>query len=320
MKILLTGGAGFIGSHIYDRCRNAGHDIVVLDDLSTGNVGNLPHDADVRVVNITDRDGVENVFRGAGFDIVCHHAAQISVSESVKDPRRDAEINCMGWLNVLDCAARYGVRRAVFASSGGTLYGNVMTPAREFNSIRPVSPYGVSKRTGEQYLEFYAKQYNMEAVSLRYGNVYGPRQNPHGEAGVVAIFCRNTLQGKPVTIYGNGRQVRDYVYVADVVDANVMAMGNKDIFRGEMITANIGTGVGTEVNSLAFMIRHEVMSQFPALYLDRIDYAPQRPGDLQSSLLNPVWAYDRLNWLPITKLKEGVAKTVAWFQHLAADI
>lgn len=315
MKILLTGGAGFIGSHIYDRCRNAGHDVVVLDDLSTGNKQNLPSNADLRIADINDWEVVEDIFSQTQFDIVCHHAAQISVSESVKDPREDAQINCMGWLNVLDNAARHGVRRVVFASSGGTLYGDVTAPVREFNSIRPVSPYGISKRTGEQYLEFYAKQYNMEAVALRYGNVYGPRQNPHGEAGVVAIFCRNTLQGKPITIYGTGRQVRDYVYVADVVDANIMAMGNKNISRGEVIIANIGTGVGTAVNSLAFMIRREIMDQFPDLLLDRIDYAPQRDGDLQSSMLNPVWAYDRLNWLPITKLKDGVAKTVAWFQQ-----
>lgn len=317
MKILLTGGAGFIGSHIYDRCRNAGHDVVVLDNLSTGNRQNLPPDADLRFADITDGEVVDDIFSQTQFDIVCHHAAQISVSESVKDPQDDANINCIGWLNVLQYAAKYGVRRVVFASSGGTLYGDVNIAAREFHTIRPGSPYGISKWAGEQYLGFYAKQFKMEAVVLRYGNVYGPRQSPDGEAGVIAIFCKRMLAGEPITIYGTGRQVRDYVYVGDVVDANVMAMSSKNVPAGEVVTVNIGTGVGTELNSLAFMIRHEIIKQCPTLELNRIDYAAARIGDLQSSILNPIWAYDRLNWLPITHLRDGIGKTVAWFNGTA---
>lgn len=322
MKILLTGGAGFIGTGIYYRCINAGHEVVVIDNLSTGKRKNLPDDADINIIDIQDTRKVLQVFEQHRFDIVCHHAAQISVSESVRDPRNDAAVNCMGWLNVLDGAAKYGCRRVIFASSGGTLYGNVTVPAREFGAIRPSSPYGITKWMGEQYLEFYAKQYGLEAVALRYGNVYGPRQNPHGEAGVVAIFCEKTLRGEPITIYGTGTQVRDYVYVDDVVHANVLAMSSKNILSGEMTAVNIGTGIGTFVNSIAAMVRREIQTQFPEIPPNAIDYVGERRGDLKSSMLNPVWAYDKLNWLPVTKLADGIRDTVDWFgaQHLSADI
>jgi UDP-glucose 4-epimerase len=319
MKILITGGAGFIGSQIYNRCVHANHDVVIVDDLSTGKREYVGEDADLRVVNIKDERAVERIFEQERFDIVCHHAAQISVSASVRDPREDAAVNCQGWLNVLEGAAKYGCRRVIYAASGGTLYGNVTAPAREFSAIRPSSPYGITKYAGEQYLEFYAKRYGLETVSLRYGNVYGPRQNPHGEAGVVAIFCQKTLKGEPITVFGTGLHIRDYVYVKDVVDANVMAMTSNNILSGEMLPLNIGTGVGTYTNSIAAMVRRAVQTQFPAIPPNPILYEKERPGDLKSSILNPVWAYDKINWLPITKLADGIRDTVEWFGTFGSD-
>jgi UDP-glucose 4-epimerase len=287
--------------------------VTVIDDLSTGCKTNLPADADIRICSITDKAQVEKVFAEQQFDIVSHHAAQISVKESGDNPQRDAEINCIGWLNVLDSAAKHGCRRIVFASSGGTLYGDVRVPAREFAPLKPRSPYGITKLAGEQYLEVYARKYRMETAALRYGNVYGPRQNPHGEAGVVAIFCQKTLRGQPITVYGNGTHVRDYVYVDDVVNANVLAMTSQNILSGETAPINVGTGVGTYVSIIAHIVQREVVTQFPCTPPNEVHYAPERPDDLKSSMLNPVWAYDKINWRPTTKVPEGIQKTVAWF-------
>jgi UDP-glucose 4-epimerase len=211
MKILVTGGAGFIGSHIVDRLVAAGHAVSVLDDLSSGARENLPAAVPLHVADIVDAAAVARVFDAEQPDAVCHQAAQMSVSRSVREPRFDAEVNCIGLINVLDAAARHRCGRFVFASSGGVLYGDVTAPAPEDTPADPVSPYGITKWVGERYLRFYAAEHGLAAVALRYSNVYGPRQNPHGEAGVVAIFCRKLLAGEPARINGDGRYVRDYV-------------------------------------------------------------------------------------------------------------
>lgn len=318
MRILLTGGAGFIGSHVYDRLAELNYDITVLDDLSTGDRKNLPPHVNLCIGDIAQASDVAGVFARGPFDIICHHAAQISVSRSVRNPIRDAEINCIGLLNILEQANRVGCRRFVFAASGGTLYGEVTKPASELDSARPKSPYGVSKWVGERYLQIYAEQCGLEVVILRYGNVYGPRQNPHGEAGVVSIFCRNLLRGAPITIFGDGGCVRDYVYVKDVADANVRAIQNTDIAPGQVIVANIGTGTGLCVSSIAHAIKIEIQAQLPDITLPETKFGAPRPGDLRNSVLNPARAQEKLNWRATTNLAQGLRETVAWFR--SADI
>ncbi len=216
MKTLVTGGAGFIGSHIADALLAAGQAVAVLDDLSSGSADNLPAGVPLHEVDIRDTAAVAEVFAAERPDAVCHQAAQMSVSRSVREPRFDAEVNCIGLINVLDAAVASGCKRVVFASSGGVLYGDVTEPAPETTPANPISPYGITKWVGEKYLEFYAREHGLAAVALRYSNVYGPRQNPHGEAGVVAIFCKKLLAGEPARINGDGRYVRDYVYGPDV--------------------------------------------------------------------------------------------------------
>ncbi|MFM8891494.1 MAG: NAD-dependent epimerase/dehydratase family protein [Planctomycetia bacterium] len=223
-KILVTGGAGFIGSHVVDALLAAGHGVAVLDDLSSGSRENLPAGVSLSVCDIVDTAAVEAVFATERPDAVCHQAAQMSVSRSVREPRFDAEVNCIGLINVLDAAVRHGAGRFVFASSGGVFYGNVTTPAPESTPPDPSSPYGITKWAGERYLRFYAEQHGLAAVALRYANVYGPRQNPHGEAGVVAIFSSRLLAGEPACINGDGGYVRDYVFGPDVARANLVAL------------------------------------------------------------------------------------------------
>lgn len=313
MNILLTGGAGFIGSHVYDQFVAAGHYVVVLDDLSTGARKHVA-DAVFYCADINDRFALEQIFTAHQFDIVCHHAAKISVSESVKDPLTDAHTNCLGTLALFEIAAKHNCRRIIFASSGGTLYGEVdpTHPAREYKELKPISPYGMHKWLGEKYLEFYARTYGLSAVVLRYGNVYGPRQNPHGEAGVVSIFCQKTLYEEPITIYGRGDCTRDYVYVEDVARANVAA-AELYLAAGDCAVFNIGTGVGITVNSIAYAVRREIAEQFPGTLLREINYAPDRVGDLKNSVLNPALAAANLQWRAEIPFVTGIKKTVTWF-------
>jgi UDP-glucose 4-epimerase len=201
----------------------------------------------------------------------------------------------------------------VFAASGGTFYGDVARAAKESEPGRPKSPYGISKFVGEEYLKVYAQQYGLEVVILRYGNVYGPRQNPHGEAGVVSIFCRNLLQGAPITIFGDGGCVRDYVYVRDVAQANVLAMQNTDMQPGDVIVVNIGTGTGLCVSSIAHIVRKEVAQQFPDIKLPETKFAEARTGDLRSSVLDVNYAKEKLNWIAETTVTQGIKNTVEWF-------
>jgi UDP-glucose 4-epimerase len=323
MKILVTGGAGFIGSHIVDALLAAGHEPAVLDDLSSGSRDNLPAGVPLHVADIVDTAAVAKVFDAERPDAVCHQAAQMSVSRSVREPLFDAQVNCIGLINVLDAAARIGCRRFVFASSGGVFYGDVTVPAPESTPPNPVSPYGITKWVGERYLRFYATEHGMTAVALRYSNVYGPRQNPHGEAGVVAIFSKKLLAGQPATINGDGRYVRDYVYGPDVARANLLALtaACPDCAPGTLTSLNIGTGVGTDVNELEAAIRAAVAAECRrrgrTADLPPPVHGPARAGDLRSNLVDASLAGRVLGWQPAVGLDDGITRTAGWFADRA---
>jgi UDP-glucose 4-epimerase len=324
MKTLVTGGAGFIGSHVVDALLSAGHAVAVLDDLSSGSADNLPTGVPLHQVDIRDAAAVAKVFATERPDAVCHQAAQMSVSRSVREPRFDAEVNCIGLINVLDAAVASGCRRAVFASSGGVLYGDVTVPAPETTPANPISPYGITKWVGEKYLQFYAREHGLAAVALRYSNVYGPRQNPHGEAGVVAIFCKKLLAGEPARINGDGRYVRDYVYGPDVAAANLAALtlGDAAVPPGQLVSLNIGTGVGTDVNQLENTLRNQMADLLAAAgrpaALPPPEHGPARTGDLRSNLVAADRAANVLAWRPTTSLEAGLATTARWFLEQAA--
>jgi UDP-glucose 4-epimerase len=310
MKVLLTGGAGFIGGHVAEAYLACGHEVWVVDDLSTGKRANVPAQARFLRMDIRD-EALRDLFREAGgFDIVNHHAAQIDVRVSVADPRRDAGINIDGFLNVLDLAARHGTGRFVFVSSGGVVYGEPeVMPTPETAPKLPLSPYGVSKLAAEFYLHYYHRVHGLDYVAFRYSNVYGPRQDPHGEAGVVAIFSQRLLAGQPITVYGDGEQTRDYVFVGDVAQANLVA-GEA---RLEPATGlddrafNVGTGRETSVNALA-----EELQRVAGRRVE-VRRAPARPGELQRSCLDTS-RLRSLGWRAATSLAEGLART---YQHIA---
>ena len=315
MRLLVTGGAGFIGSHIVDACRAAGHEVAVIDDLSSGSPANLP--ADVRLYEVDIRDGaaVSKVFQEVRPEAVSHQAAQMSVSRSVREPVFDAEVNVTGLLNVFSAATEVGTRKIVFASSGGVLYGDVFQPAPENTPANPISPYGISKWVGEKYLEFFARDRGIAGVALRYANVYGPRQNPHGEAGVMAIFSQRLLASQPITVNGDGKYDRDYVFGPDVAQANLLAL-TQDLPE-RFVALNIGTGIRNDVNALAEMVRSEVAALWqregktetpPAA-----GHGPARAGDLRSSIVDASAAGQILGWKPRVELAAGVRQTVEWF-------
>jgi UDP-glucose 4-epimerase len=319
MKILVTGGAGFIGSHIVDALVAAGHAPAVLDDLSSGSAANVAAGVPLHVGDIADPEAVERAVAAERPAAICHQAAQMSVSRSVREPAFDARVNVIGLVNVLDAAVRHGVERFVFASSGGVLYGDVTTPAPEATPAGPVSPYGITKWVGERYLEFYAREHGLAAVALRYSNVYGPRQNPHGEAGVVAIFCKRYLAGESARINGDGRYVRDYVYGPDVARANLAALtaGPPAVRPGTLLSVNIGTGLGTDVNELEAMLRGGMEGELAGRGrpggLPLPDHGPARPGDLRSNMVDPALAATALAWRPEVGLAAGLAETARWF-------
>ena len=306
----MTGGAGFVGSHVCDAHLARGDRVWVMDDLSSGRRENVPAGAEFVHMDIADPRAAE-LFRDVGFDLVSHHAAQIDVRASVADPVADARVNVAGLLNILEAARATGVRRFVFISSGGVVYGESGTrPTPEAAPKQPVSPYGVSKLAGENYLNCYREVHGLEHVALRYGNVYGPRQDPRGEAGVVAIFCSRLLEGRPLTIYGDGEQVRDYVYVEDVADANVLA-SEMTLEDGRGIDArayNVGAGAATSVNALAARLE-----EIAGVRRGRVRRGA-RSGELRRSVLDT----SRLRaagWAPAHTLRDGLART---FRHIAA--
>ena len=302
MKILVTGGAGFIGSHVAEEFLRAGHEVVVLDNLSTGSRDNVPLGARLIEKDIRDPD-LEEVFRREKFDAVDHHAAQINVRASVAGPQFDASVNIIGTLNLLQGCKKASVKKFVFASTGGAIYGEQdYFPADESHPARPVSPYGIGKLAVEKYLFFYRVDSGLSYVALRYGNVYGPRQNPHGEAGVVAIFLNRMLEGKQPIINGDGRQTRDYVFVEDVARANLLALSREDCG-----TFNIGTGVETDVVQIFRMLRAAANSSAPEVH------GPPAAGEQKRSVLNARLARDVLGWKPSLPVEEGMRRTAEWF-------
>ncbi len=315
MRVLVTGGAGFIGSHVVDELVARGHEVAVLDNLESGSRDNVPAGVPLHEIDIRDEPDVAAVFDSFQPEAVCHQAAQMSVSRSVREPGHDARVNIVGLLNVLSHAGRVGATRFVFASSGGVLYGEASEPAVETIPPAPISPYGISKWAGEQYLQFFVREHGLGAVALRYSNVYGPRQNPHGEAGVVAIFCTRMLTGQVATINGDGRYIRDYVYVSDVARANVAALEQPS--DAEFVPLNIGTGLGTDVNQLAEILRQHCQQICRRLGQDTAipppQHGPARAGDLRSNLVSAVKAGEILAWQPQVELEEGLGQTVDWF-------
>lgn len=313
-SVLVTGGAGFIGSHVADAYLAAGYSVTVLDDLSTGRRENVPPDA--RFVRADVGSAVaRDLLADGGFTVLNHHAAQMDVRVSVTDPTLDARINLLGLLNLLEGARRGGVTRVVFASSGGVVYDERGTlPHGEEARKLPVSPYGVSKLASEYYLAAYARLYGLEVVSLRYANVYGPRQNPQGEAGVVAIFGSRMLAGKAITIFGDGGQTRDYVYVEDVARANVAATRAPagDPESVDAAAFNVGTGVETSVNHLAQLMLGAAGRAVP------ITHEPARAGELLRSALSCAKAGRLWDWRPAVSLEEGLKRTYDWIQEVAA--
>ncbi|SUZ84251.1 uncharacterized protein METZ01_LOCUS37105 [marine metagenome] len=309
-RVLVTGGAGFIGSHVANAYLESGDDVWVLDNLSSGRRANIPEGAEFMELDIRD-DDVRNLFRKVRFDIVNHHAAQIDVRASVADPTIDASINLQGLLNLTEAAIDVGTRRFVFVSSGGVVYGEPSTiPTLETAPKMPLSPYGVSKFTGELYLNYYRQVHGLEYVALRYSNVYGPRQDPHGEAGVVAIFSRKLLAQEPLIIFGDGEQTRDYVYVGDVVSANILASEIDLDSRGQLDdhAFNVGTGIETSVNRLA-----DVLGLIAGIDLGR-EHKSARPGELRRSALNAD-KLRALSWTPGSTLEQGLQETYTFIER-----
>ena len=303
MKVLVTGGAGFIGSHVADAFVAAGHEVWALDDLSTGQRENVGPGVRLVVADIGAPESARLV-ETERFEILCHLAAQMDVRRSVTDPRFDADVNVGGFLNLLEAARKSGVRKGVFSSTGGAIYGEQdVYPAPETHPTRPVSPYGVSKASGELYLGYYRAQYGLESVALRYANVYGPRQNPHGEAGVVAIFSERLLRGETCIVNGTGQQTRDFVYGPDVARGNLLA-ATSDV-EGSI---NVGTGIETDVNRLYALLAAAAGTDRPA------KHAPAKPGEQMRSSVDPSRAAEVLGWRPTVALEEGLRRTVDWFR------
>jgi UDP-glucose 4-epimerase len=307
MKILVTGGAGFIGSHVVDGYVAAGHDVLVVDNLCTGKRENLNPKARFHQLDILEPKTAE-LIRDERPDVLNHHAAQMDVRRSVADPLFDARTNVLGTIALLEAARQAGVKKVLFVSSGGAVYGEQETfPAPETHPTWPVSPYGVSKRSGELYCHFYLAEYRMPFVAFRYANVYGPRQDPHGEAGVVAIFSGKMLRGEPITVNGDGKQTRDYVFVGDVARMSVLALQ-----REATGPVNIGTGVETDVNQLAGTLLEVSGSR------SEVRHGPAKSGEQRRSVVDVRRAADVFGWRPEVSLRDGLARTVEFFRARAA--
>jgi UDP-glucose 4-epimerase len=309
VKVLITGGAGFIGSTIADAYLAAGHEVVVVDNLYSGKRENVPERARFHEVDIVSPAAAE-VVAAERPDVISHHAAQMDVRLSVASPAFDAEVNILGTIRLLEAAVKNGVGKVIFASSGGAAYGEQERfPAREGDRTDPVSPYGVSKRSGEHYLFYYHAVHGLPYLAMRYANVYGPRQDPHGEAGVVAIFCEKLLSGEAPRINGDGRQTRDYVFVEDLVRANLAALDSDHVGP-----VNVGTGRETDVVTLAAKL--VALSGKPLVPA----HGPAKAGEQRRSVIDPALAKQALGWEPRVALDEGLARTYEWFrQRLGAS-
>jgi len=305
---LVTGGAGFIGSHLVDRLIDEGHRVAVVDDLSTGSLNNVNPKAAFYEIDIGCKQ-LDTIFEREKPDFVNHHAAQMDVRRSVQEPLFDAGVNILGSLNVIKSSLRHDVKKIVYISTGGAVYGEPdYLPVDEAHPIRPLCQYGISKHTVEHYLYFYRQTYGIRYTVLRYPNVYGPRQNPFGEAGVNAIFIGKMLRGEAPTIFGDGEQLRDYVYVSDIVSANFAALEGGD---GEIY--NIGSGIGTSVNQI-----YEKLQELIGFSLSPV-YSEPRTGEIQRVYLESSKARRELGWSAEIGFQEGLRRTVQWFRaHLPA--
>jgi UDP-glucose 4-epimerase len=305
MKVMVTGGAGFIGSHVVDQLIGAGHDVVVVDDLSTGRQSNLNPEARFYQVDIRSPQMYE-IFKAEQPEVISHHAAQMDVRRSMKEPLFDADVNILGSIKLLELAREFGTRKFIHISSGGAAYGEpVYLPCDEDHPVRPLCPYGASKYTFELYLYMYKENYGQDYTVLRYPNVYGPRQDPYGEAGVVAIFSGQMLRGQPVTINGTGEQVRDFVYVTDCAKANLLALetGGGQVF-------NLGFGVGTTINEV-FQHLKEITA-----YPENANFGPAKVGETFRIYLDASRAKRELGWEPTFSLREGLTQTVNYFKTM----
>ena len=304
MKILITGGAGFIASHVADAYIEIGHEVVIIDNLSTGNKINLNSKAKFIEADITDKEKIQEIIKREQPEVINHHAAHIQVGYSVKNPQFDAENNIIGLLNIMEAAKEVPIKKVIMAATGGAMYGNKVTPFDEEMKAEPLSPYGISKRAGELYLNYYHELYEIPFISLRYSNVYGPRQNAHGESGVIAIFSEMIADGKTPIINGDGTHTRDYVYVEDVARANVLAL-NSD-FVGEL---NIGTQTEISTNE----VFRKVIAEMGVEIEEK--HSAERPGEQVTSSLNYSKAKKILGWEPRVNFDEGVRRVVAWYKN-----
>jgi UDP-glucose 4-epimerase len=304
MKILITGGAGFIGSNIADALIQLRHKVIVLDNLATGKLENVNIKAKFYSADILDRQKVVEIFKTEKPNIVIHNAAQIDVRKSVEDPSFDANINILGSINILKSCVENKVKKIIFASSGGTIYGECKSKAPDEKSFaNPLSPYGIAKYCVENYIRFFSMVHNLKFTILRYANVYGPRQDPYGEAGVVAIFAKRMLANEPVNIFGDGRQMRDYVFIGDIVNANIKALS-----KGDNEIINIGT---KKLVSVLDLIR--IMSKITA-YAKKPVMKPKREGELFKNFLNFDKAVKVLGWKPQVDINEGIKRTIDYFK------
>lgn len=301
--ILVTGGAGFIGSHVCDALLAQGHEVHVIDDLSGGYEHQVPEGATLHRMDIRAA-GVKVLWKEHQFTTMFHLAAQMDVRRSVADPRFDADINIGGLLNLMEAGREHGLKKVIFSSTGGAIYGEpVVAPQPEDHPLQPLSPYGITKLSSEKYLFFYEDTHGIEFVALRYGNVYGPRQNPHGEAGVVAIFCERMLAGQQPVVNGDGLQTRDYVHVMDVVAANMCALS----YKGSGIF-NVGTSVETNVVQLFEILRDELAPEM------KVVYGPGKAGEQKRSVLSYAHTNATLGWTPSAGVVEGLTETARWFR------
>ena len=309
-RALVTGGAGFIGSHVADLYLEHGYEVTILDNFASGRRENVPARAKLVEMDLTTPDAAR-VVRDGRFDVISHLGAQIDVRKSVADPMNDATINIVGSLNLIEGVRASGhATRVIFSSTGGALYGDFVTPPNvEEYAKDPESPYGIAKLSVELYLAYYARVHRIDTVALRYANVYGPRQDPHGEAGVVAIFCNRILSGRPLTVFGDGSQTRDYVFVKDVARAN-LAAATRELPKPAQLDArgfNVGTGIETSVVELAQALQRSAGSDVP------LDFAPARPGEQQRSAVSIEKAKRVLGWQPEVELHDGLEATFAFF-------
>jgi UDP-glucose 4-epimerase len=304
MNILVTGGAGFIGSHIAGRYLKEGHKVIVVDNLSTGLIENVNPNSKFYKLDIS-RDDLSEIFENYKIDVVNHHAAQIDLRKSLEDPVFDMKVNIEGSLKLFEASVKNNIKKIIFASSGGAVYGEQISyPANEQHPVNPISPYGISKLTVEKYLKFYADKYNIKTICFRYSNVYGPAQNPKGEAGVISIFCQKILKGQQPYINGDGEQTRDFVFVKDVVNANLLALDyeNSDVF-------NISTNSETSVNRIFDIINGRFGNKYKKIK------NPGIFGEVKRSLIDNNKAINFLKWKPVFNIDEGLEITCEWFRN-----